>query len=376
MMPTEKNIIDISNKIWYILNYNDSPNTSTNHTCKNTNDDYYLKKNDIIKLGRVKYFLNEINLQETGRTNSAYSKLDPLGYNFSEINTNTSPVFDFIFKAKSAEDELNDEKMCKICYCNSNDDENPLVHLCNCTGGIRFAHYLCIKTWMETKLSIKENEKKKVKSYSIRSFNCEICKTPYPCKFSFNFIKDRFSVGGKNKLFDLIDIEIPKKEDYIMLESLNQVKDNCNIKSIHVIKLTDDKIIIGRGHESDIRINDISVSRTHGCIQFNKETGKLLFRDLKSKFGTLVLFKKPLELKEKKIHLQIGRTYIEARLINSAEFEEMKKQKKNKQSKQIQNKDHGNNNNNNKDHQNCYIKDISLTHEEIIAFLNDWKDEC
>lgn len=182
---------------------------------------------------------------------------------------------------------------------------------------------------------------------------------------------------NKTKLFDLIDIEIPKKEDYVLLESLNQMKDNCNIKSIHVIKLTDDKVIIGRGHESDVRINDISVSRTHSCLKFDKETGKLLLRDLKSKFGTLVLFKRPLELNERKIHLQIGRTYIEARLINSDEFEEMKKQKKNKQSKQISSKDEVKNykENDNKDHQNVYIKDISLTHEEIIAFLNDWKDE-
>ena len=50
--------------------------------------------------------------------------------------------------------------MCKICYSDENDKDNPLVHLCNCNGGLRFSHYLCIKKWMETKLSIKENEKK------------------------------------------------------------------------------------------------------------------------------------------------------------------------------------------------------------------------
>jgi len=35
---------------------------------------------------------------------------------------------------------------------------------------------------MSTKLSIKENEKKTVTSYNMKSFNCEICKTPYPRK--------------------------------------------------------------------------------------------------------------------------------------------------------------------------------------------------
>ena len=37
------------------------------------------------------------------------------------------------------------------------------MNLCKCSGGIRFAHYECIKKWMETKLSLKENVKKTVK---------------------------------------------------------------------------------------------------------------------------------------------------------------------------------------------------------------------
>ena len=65
------------------------------------------------------------------------------------------------------------------------DEENPLVDLCKCTGGIKYTHYICLKYWMQTKLSKKENEKKTVTSYNIKSFNCEICKTPFPCKVFF-----------------------------------------------------------------------------------------------------------------------------------------------------------------------------------------------
>ena len=115
-----------------------------------------------------------------------------------------------------------------------------------------------------------------------------------------------------------------------MFESLNQVKYNSNIKSIHIISLTDDIIKIGRGHESDVRINDISVSRVHALLKYDNVTGRLLIRNLKSKFGTLVLLKKPLIIKDKKIDLQVGRTFIEAGLISKKEFERMKKEKKNK----------------------------------------------
>ena len=117
------------------------------------------------------------------------------------------------------------------------------------------------------------------------------------------------------------------------------MKENCNIKSIHIISLSDDIITIGRGHESDVRINDISVSRSHASLKYNSQTGKLLLKDLKSKFGTLVLLKRPIEIREAKIHLQIGRTYIEASLMTMKEFEELKNEKKLKHQHDKQMKD-------------------------------------
>ena len=130
------------------------------------------------------------------------------------------------------------------------------------------------------------------------------------------------------------------------------MKENCNIKSIHVIKLTGENITIGRGHESDVRINDISVSRSHACLKYDSNTGGLLLRDLRSKFGTLVLLKKPLTIKEKKIHLQIGRTYIEASLMSMKDFEKLKKEKKQKQIHQEKNEQQKNNNFNPADQMN------------------------
>ena len=120
-----------------------------------------------------------------------------------------------------------------------------------------------------------------------------------------------------------------------MFESLNQVKDNSNIKSIHIISLTDDIIKIGRGHESDVRINDISVSRVHALLKYDKISGRLLLKNLKSKFGTLVLLKRPFVIKNKKIDLQVGRTFIEASLINMKEFELLKREKIKKSEKEL-----------------------------------------
>ena len=46
---------------------------------------------------------------------------------------------------------------------------------------------------------------------------------------------------------------------------------------------------LGRGHQCEIRVTDISVSRTHSEIML--ENGKFYVKDLKSKFGTLVKFR-------------------------------------------------------------------------------------
>lgn len=66
---------------------------------------------------------------------------------------------------------------------------------------------------------------------------------------------------------------------------------------------------LGRGHEADLRINDISVSRCHAFIKF--KNGKFLLEDNNSKFGTLVLVRgsTPILPNFNKA-MQIGRTVV------------------------------------------------------------------
>lgn len=187
MLASEKNINELQNKMWYVIKHEDQNcaiNTNTNQQIFNTNNDYFINRDDIIKLGRVKYATNEIYFND-GNTNNENDAMqidqENTQYDISDLNKNTPPVFNFIYNAQLAT-ETSEDKICKICYVDANEVSNPLVNICEiCTGGIKFAHYECLKRWMKTKLNIKENEKKTVKSYNIKSYNCEICKTPYPC---------------------------------------------------------------------------------------------------------------------------------------------------------------------------------------------------
>src|SRR5689334_7494641 len=101
MEPTGKNINDLQNKIWYIIKHDED--TGGNHNPQNlinTNEDYHICLNDIVKLGRVKYAANEIFITKKNDLMEVDSDY-PQGsnpYNISAINLGTAPVFDFIYK--------------------------------------------------------------------------------------------------------------------------------------------------------------------------------------------------------------------------------------------------------------------------------------
>lgn len=185
MFPNEKNINDLQNKMWYVIKHDEASIANNNQQqTLHVNNDYYINKDDIIKLGRVKYAINEIHFHQEFTTDipMEVENLEEI-YDISKLNKDTPPVFNFIYSAQLA-NANSEDKICKICYHDSNDVFNPLVNICDkCSGGIKFSHYECLKRWMKTKLNIKENDRKTVKSYNIKSYNCEICKTPYPCKF-------------------------------------------------------------------------------------------------------------------------------------------------------------------------------------------------
>lgn len=78
---------------------------------------------------------------------------------------------------------------------------------------------------------------------------------------------------------------------------------------MHIINFNNiDKIKLGRGHDTDVRIHDISVSRQHAFIK-KDEQGRFYIEDNNSKFGTLVQIQSPLHLHEQfEYHFQAGRS--------------------------------------------------------------------
>jgi hypothetical protein len=103
-------------------------------------------------------------------------------------------------------------------------------------------------------------------SFYWKSFECEICKKAYPL-----VLRTKCSSARNGyKTYNLVDYTRPSG-DYLVLESLNQEKNTSRI--IHIIIPGENKnsFKFGRGHESDLRINDISVSRCHAIIKFKED---------------------------------------------------------------------------------------------------------
>jgi pSer/pThr/pTyr-binding forkhead associated (FHA) protein len=154
-----------------------------------------------------------------------------------------------------------------------------------------------------------------VTSYYWKKFECEICKQSYPYIFKRN-----------NILYKLIDIADPAEgSKYILLESMPLDKNTS--RNIHMLTVTEKKseFKLGRGHESEVRINDISVSRCHAIIKCKKDG--FYIEDNLSKFGTIVLLKDLVHLQEEHtMAVQVGRSVLSFTIKNIDAREKLKRE--------------------------------------------------
>lgn len=316
----EKNddyVKNLDNKFWFVIKSN-KRRSGQNY------EDYILQENDIIKLGLTKYEVIKIKINKYDE-NIKNSRNN--NYNINEINRKAGPLFKIEIKREQFkmpqeflrnkylksieysdgyEEENNDDEMCWICFdsCLTTKD-NPKINLCKCNN--KFVHYLCLKEYLRTKIIIHENYRHTVFTYICKKFNCDACLAPYPT---------RFKIEELNKIFYLIDLNLPEEFDYMILESLDYIKDRDNIKKIHVIQLLDDEIYIGRNSRNDIIEDNLTVSRNHAVLRYNKYRGEVILENKSQTYGTLVLVKGNIKMKNEEINLQIGNSLISARIKN------------------------------------------------------------
>lgn len=75
-------------------------------------------------------------------------------------------------------------------------------------------------------------------------------------------------------------------EPYLILE---KIEENPRERTIYVITPKNNMVKIGRAPQSEIRIQDQTISRMHSQIEFRD--GQFYIWDMGSKFGTLVMLR-------------------------------------------------------------------------------------
>ena len=305
---------------------------------------YKLIQGEIIRIGRITMRIREINFTEKKKkgknningNNTSLNDSNNMNYRIQAVKTEGLPInsvdnikynsnnnndMDLNTKLEPTEKIINITKkkdlkkrmsilskiekknnICRICYTEEEDmQQDPLVQPCICDGSMKYIHLSCLKKWISTHSCVKLDSNEECAIFLIKPVECELCKTKFP-----DFIKH------ENKLYPLLDFTNDFKS-YLTLECLTLDK-NKN-KFIYVVSLEKDrKIKTGRGHECDILLSDISVSRIH-CY-FIVENKNVFLQDNDSKFGTLVFVQAPkLKLcQELPLYLKIGRSSLDIKI--------------------------------------------------------------
>ena len=294
--------ISTPNSAWFLLKQSKSENKTSK---------YKISEGDIIRIGRITskirsiFFSSSSNSKYLENNNNLIEVQVPQKkLNHQSMNENSNKDDSkLILKNKTHKVS----KICKICYMEEDDEENPLVRPCTCSGSLKYIHLNCLKHWINTRSFDKVDSSEICTIYIVNPAECELCKTKFP-----DFIRHN------GKLYSLIDFQHEFKS-YLALESLS-VDKNKN-KYLYIISLENNgKIRLGRGHDSDVLLSDVSVSRIHCFLSI--ENKNIFIEDNNSKFGTLILIQAPsIQIVENlPLYFQVGRTFFNCRYMKSSKL--------------------------------------------------------
>ena len=213
-------------------------------------------------------------------------------------------------------------KICRICYLEEFDkDNNPLIKPCKCSGSMKYIHYECLLHWIKTKILLDSSSyfsNDLLSVYRLQKLECELCKSKFPDYIRHK--KEIFNLLNLDKKFNE-EIVLNKKgqkisrkrkdnkDNYIIFDSITPSRTENRYRFL--VKFDKNNILkVGRGLETQLVLNDISVSRNH-CQFKIEDDGSVSLEDNNSKFGSLVLIQKEIEiLKGIDLNIQVGANYL------------------------------------------------------------------
>jgi len=283
----KESITEVQNMFYYVISQKEMKGIKREYKSEY---DYKPCINDIIRLGRVQFIIRSMKDKSTSNNDIQNSKCLYLPNDNSNLKSNNKVLICYLCKKKENEKNL-DNPIIKVCPCK----DCPLFHI-NCFKNeyIKKEKIFCYAE--------KEYMKGNIKVIGLINFLCPFCNEPY------NPI-----IKKGNKLYNILPYTFDNQLFHIVLESINFVKESifCVMIIIFTFPNKNENYFLGRGHEANFKISDISISRVHAKIYLKDEN--IIIDDLGSKFGTLLLIRDSIDISEmieKKIKIQIGRSVV------------------------------------------------------------------
>lgn len=135
------------------------------------------------------------------------------------------------------------ENSCRICLDEEFDDqENPMISPCRCTGSVKQVHLECLKEWIQNKRNTRDLNY--TRSFNWKDLKCELCKSIYENEFYH-----------KSKRYKLLNYEDEMTQHYLVLESYTHTPN----KTIHICEVPDHhhgnlEFDVGRSSGVSVRI--------------------------------------------------------------------------------------------------------------------------
>ena len=96
-----------------------------------------VKEGDVIKMGRVTIKVRELVLNQSEVKNQ--DRFVILDREERQLEDNEREGEEYT-------------RACRVCFIEDDDENDPLISPCKCTGSVRYIHYDCLKKWLNSKI--------------------------------------------------------------------------------------------------------------------------------------------------------------------------------------------------------------------------------
>lgn len=180
------NSSNLSDKCWQIVEDGDRGSVKYRQKLTFIEKGHVLKAGDVLSFGRVRFRVKSLysdmyenlgTLIQSRRFNGINAKKNHSASSSGSKNHSGKQTADSSPPSSqgSSDDEPGfEEAVCRICLDGTSNEENPIVHLCKCSGTVKDVHVKCLKHWYTGRIVSKSSHC--LQSFYWEKLKCELCK--------------------------------------------------------------------------------------------------------------------------------------------------------------------------------------------------------